>query len=521
MTGLLRTILTFVLVLSILGCTDDADREKASTEKPGTEQTIIKSAPKDKKDMKEGVAVKEEIEFKEAKEVVQEETVSVKGSDFLDTLNSSLADVAEKVKPSVVNISTTKTISMKDHPLGNFMDDPLFRKFFGDKLYPHGEKRKYKSSALGSGVIVTSDGYILTNNHVIQDVDEIKVVLHDRKELPGKVIGGDPKSDLAIIKVDANNLPAIVMGSSDKMKVGELVIAIGNPFSLGHTITMGIVSAIGRSNVGIAEYENFIQTDAAINPGNSGGALVNIHGELIGVNTAIFSTSGGYMGIGFAIPSDIAKANMQSIIKHGKVVRGWLGVQIQNITDDLAKHFDIKEDNGALVTNILADTPAEKAGFQRGDVIVAYDGKTVVDTTDLRNQVAATLPGTEVNIKVMRDGKSKNIPVTIGEQKSDQKGLTGEFENVLSGIHVQELTPDLKQSLEIPDKTSGVIVTNIEEDSPAAELLKNRDVIQEINRESIKDLEAYKGVVSKISKKDSVLLLVYRSGGYIYVTLSP
>jgi len=521
MTVLLKTVLPLLLVLSILGCTDHDDREKAKTEKSVTKQTIIKSAPEDKKDVKEEIAVKDKNEVKEEKEFIQEKSVTVKDPDFLDTLNASLADVAETVKPSVVNISTTKTISMKDHPLGDFMDDPFFKKFFGDKLYPHGEKKQYKSSALGSGVIVTSDGYILTNNHVVQDVDEIKVVLHNRNELPGKVIGNDPKSDLAIIKVDAKDLPAITMGSSEKMKVGELVIAVGNPFSLGHTITMGIVSAVGRSNVGIAEYENFIQTDAAINPGNSGGALVNVHGELIGINTAIFSTSGGYMGIGFAIPSDIAKTNMQSIIKHGKVVRGWLGVQIQNITDDLAKHFDIKEDKGALVTNILSGTPAEKAGFQRGDIIVEFNGKTVVDTNDLRNKVAATLPGTEVNIKVIREGKETDIPVTIGEQTGDKKSVEGKFENLLSGVHVQELTAEIKQGLEIPDKTSGVIITNIEEESPAAELLRKRDVVAEINRQSIKDLSEYKDLVSKITDKDSVLLLVFRSGGYIYVTLSP
>ena len=517
MNGFLKTVLPLMLVLSILGCTDRAEREKARTEKPGTEQTIIKAAPEDKKETE----IKEAEEITETKKIIQDKTVTQKSADFLDTLNASLADVAETVKPSIVNISTTKTISAKDHPLGNFMDDPFFKKFFGDKLHPHGEKKEYKSSALGSGVIVTSNGYILTNNHVVQDVDEIKVFLHDRKELPGKVIGNDPKSDLAVIKVDAKDLPAITMGSSEKMKVGELVIAIGNPFSLGHTITMGIVSAVGRSNVGIAEYENFIQTDAAINPGNSGGALVNVHGELIGINTAIFSTSGGYMGIGFAIPSDIAKTNMQSIIKHGKVVRGWLGVQIQNITDELAKHFDITVDHGALVTDILTGTPAEKAGFQRGDIIVELNGNTVIDTNDLRNKVAATLPGTEVTIKVMREGKGIDIPVIIGEQKSDKKGLAGEFENMLSGVHVQALTPDLKESLEIPDKTSGVIITNLEEDSPAAELLRKRDVIQEINRKSIKDLDVYKEVVSKISKKDSVLLLVFRSGGYIYVTLTP
>ncbi len=516
----IKIILSLLLILSIPGCADRADREKAKAEEQGTKQSIIKSAPEKTTDAKEKMDVrKEQPEKKDI--VVQKQTATDRGSDFLDTLNASLSGVAEAVKPSVVNISTTKTIALKEHPFGDFLDDPFFKKFFGDRLYPHGDRKEYKSSSLGSGVIVTDNGYILTNNHVVQDVDEIKVVLHDKKELPGKIIGSDPKSDLAIIKVDAKDLPAITMGSSERMKVGELVIAIGNPFSLGHTITMGIVSAIGRSNVGIAEYEDFIQTDAAINPGNSGGALVNIHGELIGINTAIFSTSGGYMGVGFAIPSDMAKTIMQSIIKHGKVVRGWLGVQIQNITDDLAKHFDIKEDKGALVTNILADTPAEKAGFQRGDVIVEYDGKTVVDTTDLRNKVAATLPGNEVRIKVIRESKDKVIMVTIGEQKSEKKSLEGKFENVLSGVHVQELTPDLKQSLEIPEKTSGLIVTSIDADSPASALLKNRDVIQEINRESVKDLEAYKEVVSKITDKDNVLLLVFRSGGYIYVTLSP
>ncbi|UCH79740.1 MAG: DegQ family serine endoprotease [Nitrospiraceae bacterium] len=514
MIGSLKKAMLILCVFTILGCADKADREKARAGEPGTEQTIIKSAPEKTADLTKDVEVKED-------KTVQKETASVRGSAFLDTLNASLSDVAEAVKPSVVNISTTKTISSKEHPFGNFLDDPFFRRFFGDRLHPHGEKRQYKSSALGSGVIVTGDGYILTNNHVVQDVDEIKVVLHDKRELPGKIIGTDPKSDLAIIKVEAKDLPAITMGSSEKMKVGELVIAIGNPFSLGHTITMGIVSAVGRSNVGIAEYEDFIQTDAAINPGNSGGALVNIYGELIGINTAIFSTSGGYMGIGFAIPSDMVKTIMQSIIKHGKVVRGWLGVQIQNITDDLAKHFNIKEDRGALVTNILADTPAEKAGFQRGDVIVEYEGETVIDTTDLRNKVAATLPKTEVKIKVIREGKDKVITAMIGEQESDTKSLEGKFENVLSGVHVQELTSDLKKSLEIPEKASGVIVTSIEENSPASTLLKNRDVIQEINRKSIKDLDAYKDVVAKIGSKDNVLLLVYRSGGYIYITLNP
>jgi serine protease Do len=321
--------------------------------------------------------------------------------------------------------------------------------------------------------------------------------------------------------VEAEDLPAIHMGSSDRLKVGELVIAIGNPFGLGHTITMGIVSAIGRSNVGIAEYEDFIQTDAAINPGNSGGALVNIRGELVGINTAIFSTSGGYMGVGFAIPSDMASSIMQSIITHGKVVRGWLGVTIQNITPELAGHFDIKEEKGVLITDVLNDTPAEKAGLMRGDVIIAFEGKPVEDATELRNEVAGTLPEKEASLKVIRDGKQTTISVIIGEQPGTMAGIKGVFENVLSGVHVQDISRDIKQKFDMPEDASGVFVSNIEEDSPAFEKLKRHDIIEEVNKTKIQNVKDYKDAVSGIGSDDSVLLLVYRSGGYIYVTISP
>ncbi len=446
--------------------------------------------------------------------------VSDEASEFLGRLSSSLSEVAEAVKPSVVNISTTKTVTMKSTPFGDLFNDPFFRRFFGDDFRPFGPKRKYKSSALGSGVIVSADGYILTNNHVIKDADEIKVVLYDRREFKGKVIGTDPKTDLAVIKIDAENLPAIKIGESDDLKVGEVVIAIGNPFGLNQTITMGIVSAVGRSNVGIADYEDFIQTDAAINPGNSGGALVNTRGELVGVNTAIFSTSGGYMGIGFAIPSDMAKAVMKSIVKYGKVIRGWLGVTIQGLTPELAKSFDIKEDKGALVTDVVKDSPAQKAGFKRGDLIVEFDGKTVRDETSLRNMVANTPPGKTVQVRIIRDGKEKILTVTLGEYPETTVGSAG-YNNVLRGVYVQEITPDLRASLDIPEKVKGVLVSNVDEDSPAAAVIKRHDVIQEINRQVIKDIKDYRKAVSKLGPEDNVLLLVYRSGGYIYVTIRP
>ncbi len=440
---------------------------------------------------------------------------------MLAELNESLARVAERVKPSVVNISTTKTISVKETPFGELFNDPFFRRFFGDEFGYHGQKREYKTSALGSGVIVSEDGYILTNNHVVKDVDEIKVILYDKREFKGRIIGTDPKSDLAIVKVNAKGLPAIKIGKSGTLRVGELVIAIGNPFGLGNTITMGIVSAVGRSNVGITEYEDFIQTDAAINPGNSGGALVNIKGELVGINTAIFSTSGGYMGIGFAIPSDMASSIMQSIIKHGKVVRGWLGVSIQNITSDLAKHFDLKNEKGALVASVAKDSPAERAGIRRGDVILRYNGEEVDDTTHLRNMVAGTLPSKKVSVTLLRDGKEKTVTVSIGELKTEGQAIRSTRTNALSGVYVQDLSSSLKSSLGIPDSVTGVLITNIDTESPAMGLLRKNDVIREINRKTINSLKDYDEALSGIGEKDSVLLLIYRRGGYIYLTIKP
>ncbi len=450
-------------------------------------------------------------------EIMGDETV------FLDTLNRSLSSVAESVKPSVVNISTTSTVTTGGTPLDEFFNDPFFRRFFGDHFGGQIPERKFKSSALGSGVIVMEDGYILTNNHVVQNTDEIKVLLDDRREFTGKVIGTDSHSDLAVIKIKAKGLPAIRIGDSSTLKIGEVVMAVGNPFGLNQTITMGIVSAVGRSRVGIADYENFIQTDAAINPGNSGGALVNIKGELVGINTAIFSTSGGYMGIGFAIPSNMVKSIMDSIIKSGKVIRGWLGVSIQDMTPELAKYFAIKEENGSLVTDIVKDSPAEKAGFQRGDLITEYNGKPVDDSLSLRNMVAQTLPGTRVKIKVVRDGKDKNLSVTLGELAETVAAAPvrkSEYRNVLRGVHVRDLTPDIRQQADVPKEIAGVIIEDIEDDSAALTALRPGDIIEEINRRILRSVKDYEKIVSKLDEKESVLLLIYRAGGHVYVTIS-
>ncbi len=466
-----------------------------------------------------GLAISVNLDVQEIT-LATETRVSEDASELLGRLSEALSEVAEAVEPSVVNISTTKTVTMRRSPFEDFFNDPFFRRFFGDEFRRFGP-RKFRSSALGSGVIVSEDGYILTNNHVVKDADEIKVVLYDKREFKGKVIGTDPKTDLSVIKIDAEGLPAIKIGDSDSLKVGEVVIAIGNPFGLSHTITMGIVSAVGRSRVGIADYEDFIQTDAAINPGNSGGALVNSRGELVGINTAIFSTSGGYMGIGFAIPSNMAKSVMQSIVKYGKVIRGWLGVTIQRLTPELAKHFNIKEESGALVTDVMKDSPAAKAGFKRGDLIVEFMGRPVKDEINLRNMVANTPPGTVAEVKVIRKGKKMTLTVTLGEFPETLEASRGEYGNLLRGVYVQELTPELRSTLDIPEKVSGVIVTNVEEDSPAAGVLRRNDVIQEINQKVIKGLKDYEKVVSEIKPDEGVLLLIYRAGGYIYVTIKP
>jgi len=451
----------------------------------------------------------------------RERAIPQESVKMLNGLSNALSEVANAVRPAVVNISTTSIETMEENPFGDMFNDPFFRHFFGDQFGHPGQKRKFKSSSLGSGVIVSENGYILTNNHVVQGAEEIKVILYDKREFKGKVVGTDPRTDLAVVKINAKGLPTLTFGDSSKLKTGDIVLAVGNPFGLNQTITMGIVSAVGRSNIGLADFEDFIQTDAAINPGNSGGALVNGSGELVGINTAIFSTSGGYMGIGFAIPSDMAKSVMDSIINYGKVIRGWLGVSIQNLTPDLAKSLSIKETEGALVSGVESGSPADKAGLKRGDLITEMNGKKVPDVTSLRNMVAAAAPGSRADFKIVREGQEESITATLGEFKEKKIVKKTEYENELKGVTVQELTPSLRDKLNLPEGIGGVVVTEISADSPAQGLLQANDVIQEVDRKPVRSAQEYEEIVSKIGKHDTVLLLIYRDGGSVYLTIQP
>ena len=447
----------------------------------------------------------------------QEPKISQEAIDILSRSSRALAEVTAAVKPAVVNISTSKTIKSQGAP-HPFFNDPFFKRFFGDDFSPTQKPKDRKQSNLGSGVIVDKNGYILTNNHVIKDADDIRIRLSDKREFKGKVIGTDPKSDIAVVKIDAQNLPVLRLADSDRLQVGETVIAIGNPFGLNATVTSGIVSAVGRSNVGISDYEDFIQTDAAINPGNSGGALISVRGELVGVNTAIFSTSGGYQGVGFAIPSNLAKSVMDSLITKGKVVRGWLGVSIQPVSGDIAKQFNLKDEKGALVGDVTDGSPAEKAGLQRGDVITDFDGKEVADPSSLRNAVASTAPGKDVVVKYIRDGKAQSTTVRIAELPSDlQARSTGKSTGGLKGVTVQNITPEIRRSLDLPKRVQGVIVTDVEDGTPADDVLARGDIIMQVNRLDIRNTKDYETAVTKSKGKQGTLLVVYRNGSSVFL----
>ncbi len=441
--------------------------------------------------------------------------ISKDSQEVLSKIGNAMAEVIQAVRPSVVNIYTTKKIKRPGIPFP--FNDPFFRRFFDDEF---GElfdrQREYTQTSLGSGVIVDSSGYILTNYHVIKGADEIKVKLYDKRVFDGTVIGYDVKTDIAVIKIKANGLRSIKWGDSDKLKVGETVIAIGNPYGLNLTVTTGIVSATGRANVGISDYEDFIQTDAAINPGNSGGPLVNVKGELVGINTAIFSTTGGYQGIGFAIPSNMAKVVMDSLIKNKKVIRGWLGVTVQDLDTEMAKALKLKEIKGAVVTDVHEGSPAEKAGLMRKDIIIKFDGKEVDDAAHLRNFVVSTPPGKTVNIEIIRADKHYTITATIGELPAEQKVFASE--SVLSGIYVEDLTTKLRNQLKIPKKINGVVVTTIEPGAHVEGLLTKGDVIIEINNEKINNVKDFVKVAQKA--KTEAIVWFYRQGRVSYITIN-
>jgi serine protease Do len=439
---------------------------------------------------------------------------------LLGSLDNGFASVLKPALPAVVNISTSKVV--KNKPDEGMFNDPFFRQFFGNQFGNQGQPRSEREHSLGSGVIVTSDGTILTNNHVIDGATDIQVYLSDNRQFAAKLIGTDPKTDVAVIKINATGLPTLPIGDSSKMQVGDIVLAIGDPFGIGKTATSGIVSATGRGNLGIENYEDFIQTDASINPGNSGGALINLHGSLIGINTAILSgEGGGNQGIGFAIPINLARNVMNQLVEHGKVTRGYLGVHIQDVTPELAKQFGLNQGGGVLIGDVSPDTPAAKSGLKSGDVITELNGQPVEAANQLQVQISQMAPGSTVKMKIWREGKSQDVDVTLGElpEKAEAAEPGQNSEGALEGVDVQNLTSDLAQQLNLPPSTKGVVVTQVDPSSQAASAGLDRGmVIQEVNHKPVNNITQYKQALSG-SNNGSVLLLVNQGGVTRYMVV--
>jgi serine protease Do len=447
-----------------------------------------------------------------------------------EQLSNTFAAVAEKVSPSVVTVFTETDVRAPKSPFGpegngrspfeEFFGDEFFKRFF-DTPHPQGGM---KQTGLGSGVIIDKDGLILTNNHVVDDADNIKVRLMDGREFEAKVKGRDPQTDLAILKIEAKDLQTIEMGDSDKARVGDWVLAIGSPVNpqLEHSVTSGIISAKGRSAVGLTQYEDYIQTDAAINPGNSGGPLVNLRGELIGINSAIVTQNGGFSGIGFAIPANLAQKIADDIVVNGKVVRGWLGVSIQNISPDLAKALHLETNNGVIVTAVEDDSPAQKAGLKSEDVIRKFDGKEIDNATELSTKVAASSPGQKVTMGVLRDGKAKNIEVTLGELNPKTQQIARGEETVSNlGLAVADITPPLAQKYEIPKSEHGVVVTGVEPGGVASQTgIREGDVIVKVNRREIASTKEFDSEISKTAAGDEALLYVRRGDTNLFVAFT-
>ena len=462
-------------------------------------------------------------------------------SDDLEQMirsSKTRAALVQNVQKGVVHIKVEKIMRTPDgQSLNNPRDlynDEFFRRFFPELQPPNNQQprkreqpnHKFRQSGMGSGSIIDTDGYILTNHHVVGEADKMVVVLYDGQEREAKLVGTDPESDIAVVKIEGNGLPVLTMGDSDKILVGEDVIAVGNPFGLIQTVTYGIVSAKGRTNVGINEYENFIQTDAAINPGNSGGPLVNLRGEIVGVNSAIFSQSGGYQGIGFAVPINMARKIMRDLIDKGSVSRGWLGVGIQDVTQDLAKAFQLKSTKGCLITGVMQDTPAQKAGLRKGDVVIQINEKHIQNSNHLRNEIANAGAFSEIEMELIRDGKTILInlrlaerPKKIGQMKMlSQPAPTTEKVEVL-GMTVEELTEENAEKLGVKPGV-GVVITDVESGSSAEKTgLQPGMIVQEVERQAVSSLNIFKEIIGNIDQEKGILLLITTSNGSRYIFL--
>ena len=431
---------------------------------------------------------------------------------------ANFSDLAEKVRPGVVNIQVVKTVKN-----AGFGGPFPFRTPFGDFFGPFSEQNPQRSpeqQGVGSGFVISADGYILTNNHVIDDATQIKVKLADGKEYDAKVVGRDPKTDLALLKAEGvSGLHALQLGDSDSLRVGNWVVAVGSPFGLEQTVTAGIVSAKGRV-IGSGPYDNFIQTDASINPGNSGGPLLNMAGEVVGINTAIFSQSGGNVGIGFAIPVNMAKEIAPQLKEKGHVTRGWLGVGIQKVTPELAKSFGLKDEKGALVSQVVKGGPADKAGIETGDVIVAFDGKEILDANELPRMVASVPVGNTVPVKALRAGKAMDREVKIAEMEEKEQVASATTRKPL-GMSVQNITPEIAKGLGLKSET-GVLVARVTPGSPAAKAdIRSGDVIQQVNKNPVRDVEDFRQKIETAKDQETILLLIQRGESNLFAALTP
>ncbi|HLL76700.1 MAG TPA: DegQ family serine endoprotease [Pyrinomonadaceae bacterium] len=484
-----RTLLAFVVTLSLAGC--------SRGETPSSQQAAQQPAP-----------------------------VESAGGTAAAAQNS-YADVVARVAPAVVTVRAERRArAAQQHP---FMDDPFFREFFGERL-PRPDQTPRRQEGLGSGVIVSADGHILTNHHVVDGAEQIEVELTDRRVFSAKIVGSDQPSDLAVLKVDTGGLPVLPLGNSDQVRVGDVVLAIGNPLGIGQTVTSGIVSAKGRSTgLGDGSFADFIQTDAAINRGNSGGALVNTAGQLVGINSQILSPTGGNIGIGFAIPSNMAKSVMDQLVKTGKVRRGQLGVTVQSVTSEIAQSLELKEIRGALVNSVVPGGAAERAGLRQGDVIVGLDGQPVTDHNELRNRIAGTQPDTEVTLTVIRDGREQQLRARLGEYQPPAgeaaegggSGGQGGGSTGRLGVTVRPLTPEIAQQLNLRAGTQGLVVEQLDPAGPAADAgLRGGDVIEQVNRQQVRTADDLAAALQRAGARP-VLLLVNRRGTTFFVTVRP